>query len=120
MKDNDQKLIWEKYMEEAMAGPSGVEAYQIVKTLTGMEVPWKIVDSNKVEGGAFNVKLANTSAPMMLELLGQGPNVVYAKLNWRDPFTAPEAPPKIKEWSGDELTAINVLETIAKIIQDFI
>ena len=112
MKDNDSKLIFEMYVDR-----SGGEAFSVVQSLMASGV-YKIVRHEREDGGGWNMYIKHEDYPIVIELFGKKDIVAYVKIEYRDPFTAPEAPPKMKEFSHP-IDADDIIGTLIEITRDF-
>ena len=113
MKDSDSKLIYETYVDR-----SGGEAFDLVQTLM-RSGRYKISNHQRDEvTEAWNIHIMHTDYPIVIELFGRKDIVAYVKIEHRDPFTAPEAPPKMREFS-QPIDATDIISKLIEITRDF-
>lgn len=113
MNDNDSKLIFETYVDR-----SGGEAFDLVQTLMRTGKYETAHHQRDEDSGGWNMHIVHVDHPIVIELFGKKDVVAYVKIEYRDPFTAPEAPPKFKEFSHP-IDADEIIGKLIGITRDF-
>ena len=108
---------------EELPSLEGVVFYSLFQLPIQKGELWKIF--NKISNHqrdevteAWNINIMHTDYPIVIELFGRKDIVAYVKIEHRDPFTAPEAPPKMREFS-QPIDATDIISKLIEITRDF-